>query len=801
MATSGSNNNTHGNGEPDVRSIKRSIAYRAKYRKGQGETPLYKVFPPGLVVPHPKNRGGDPCVSQRTRELGNTVMGDGCDPLDAKSSAVAVEEFPASEQKKPDWASLQNHFQSQVKGKDPHMACCQDGMSALIGSLSHSHWNCLSRNIGAGMYGCECKSRGDGGGGCNCKVASFLDAKGHYSLDLLKTIDAAWAELVEVGQPWELLDHRMDIEEPEAALVISIALNKKNEAAMRTGHTQIMRTLVGLCKPDPSKADASVQFEPVRSKMVDYYGCAVDHPDFLQAFRLIMDCGGFGSPHLENLEDFTGVYVNPTFRNLRWETYSAVAVLPYNRPRVKMAFIKYTWRQKPTRGWCPVCPNIAFRFEPKGKFAMTQSIEDIEETIGVFHRRVLAVAGGKMSKNEVIRLTAEVDIMLVSHLINLPKQPPGNQTLKEQEEELQKACAVDLVLKIVKACDKYKISLVDLGANLDTNRSQNKILTTCSRIATDPQELEDTKKKAAADDAAKEAKKKASAVAELAPQAAVLTKDGDVVAAPITRPAFVEKKVEEIPWTGWVEGVETEVDTGFLKSLLKTAFFRFSDQFPLDDLQMALVRKGSDLMTKAKKKIPKGALRVPLHYRKESSLIVMGKDSGKVSERAVSACIWLPTNAHERLCGVETGETEYVISCNPELKVPAPVVTGEDRKWQLSDAVHPFWTIKRQDKKDEETNCQIAYQTTVIVIATTPEEQMKHKSHPETITVRVSIPFIVNTKEIKADERIVLTWAVKPKPEKTIEKRTKTWVEDLLAHEKKRMRLDKPKGADTREDE
>ena len=358
MEARGSGGDTRGDGDIDVRSIKRSIAYRAKYRKGQGESPLYKIFPPGLVVPHPQNRGVDPCVSQRTRELANTVMRDGCDPVDAKCSAVAVENAPASATKRPDWGSFQNHFDSQVKGEDPHMASNVDGMLALIGSLPHSHWNCLSRNIGSGMYGCECKSRGDGGAKCECKVTAFLDARGHYSLELLKTIDAPWAELVEGGQPWELLESRMDIEEPEASLVIFIALNKRNEAAMRTGHTQVMKTLVGLCKPEPSCTDLNVQFEPIRSKMVDYYGCQVDHPDFLQAFRLIMDCGGFGSPHLQDLEDFTGVYVNPTFRTLRWECYPAVAVLPFNMPRIKIAVLKHTWKQKPTRGWCPVTPNI-----------------------------------------------------------------------------------------------------------------------------------------------------------------------------------------------------------------------------------------------------------------------------------------------------------------------------------------------------------------------------------------------------------------------------------------------------------
>ena len=65
----------------------------------------------------------------------------------------------------------------------------------------------------------------------------------------------------------------MDAEEPDAALVIRIALNKKNEAAMKTGHLEIMSTLVRLCTPNPQ---GNVPFEPVRDKLVDLYGSTVD---------------------------------------------------------------------------------------------------------------------------------------------------------------------------------------------------------------------------------------------------------------------------------------------------------------------------------------------------------------------------------------------------------------------------------------------------------------------------------------------------------------------------------------------
>ena len=59
----------------------------------------------------------------------------------------------------------------------------------------------------------------------------------------------------------------MDEEEPDETRIISTTLNKKNEAAMTTGHLEIMAMLVKFCKPDPS---GSVQFDPVRTKSSKY---------------------------------------------------------------------------------------------------------------------------------------------------------------------------------------------------------------------------------------------------------------------------------------------------------------------------------------------------------------------------------------------------------------------------------------------------------------------------------------------------------------------------------------------------
>ena len=76
----------------DTQMSNGGIIFRAKYRLEQGPGPTYRVLSPHIVVPHPRNRGGGLVKSLRTKELSGTVSHDGCDPLEACSNAVAVQE-------------------------------------------------------------------------------------------------------------------------------------------------------------------------------------------------------------------------------------------------------------------------------------------------------------------------------------------------------------------------------------------------------------------------------------------------------------------------------------------------------------------------------------------------------------------------------------------------------------------------------------------------------------------------------------------------------------------------------------
>ena len=165
----------------------------------------------------------------------------------------------------------------------------------------------------------------------------------------IKDHDPVWHDLIEGGLMWEILDCKMDLEEPGAAKIISIAFNRRTAVAMNTSPLEIWSALRSLCKPDP--VTGVLAFEPVRKDLIDLFGFGVDQCGLSSAFQLIMDLGGGDSGYLEQLQEFTDLFVNPKKRRLKWEAYETVAAIPIEFPSFKIAFIMYVYKQTPQMGW------------------------------------------------------------------------------------------------------------------------------------------------------------------------------------------------------------------------------------------------------------------------------------------------------------------------------------------------------------------------------------------------------------------------------------------------------------------
>ena len=135
------------------------------------------------------------------------------------------------------------------------------------GALYHNTGNICNRNIRGGKLGCACDPPAMAGD-CACNAKPILDDKGCYSMDKLRMFDNEWHTAILAGSDWEILDSAIDIEEPDAAHIISVALNRKNAPALVTGHMEIMRSLVALCKPKPRSH--VMPFDPLKKRFVCY---------------------------------------------------------------------------------------------------------------------------------------------------------------------------------------------------------------------------------------------------------------------------------------------------------------------------------------------------------------------------------------------------------------------------------------------------------------------------------------------------------------------------------------------------
>ena len=191
--------------------IKVACALRFKYRKGKKVRLL-----PCLVGFHPENRGGAKLSGMRVLELTIDLLTKGFDDEEADCGGVVIE------------SAMVMAYNVDACAGDPWLCATIDGQHLQFGTVSHSHLNQVLKNIGAAMVFRFTDSDGE----CPDVLKQLLDTEGKIQLDLLKTYDEVFARYVNEGLLFEILDPKIDVEEPEAAAIISAAANVKNATSL-----------------------------------------------------------------------------------------------------------------------------------------------------------------------------------------------------------------------------------------------------------------------------------------------------------------------------------------------------------------------------------------------------------------------------------------------------------------------------------------------------------------------------------------------------------------------------------------
>ena len=364
---------------------------------------------------------------------------------------------------------------------------------------------------------------------------------------------------------------------------------------------------------------------------------------------------------------------------------------------------------------------------------------DLEAAMLALSKFVSTVVEDLKSKTKLI---AEVEINLVSKIVAVPRTE-ADKTVKVQEAEVSKECAKLIASKLI---------TLRPPANLIEYPPHEKDTDLMKKVR---EHLDDP----TFDGNAPSERPKSVVTETLAPKVIKMDGDGRALSSHETVATKKEQAAEVIPWMPWVQTQTRRNYNEMAKMLLSLAMSEIRDK-STTAIPLALVKQSGCIKALATKYLEKGELVIPLFFKRQSSVVVKGEAGATVHPRAVCAMVsWtMDPTVEEIEAGVE-GKGECIVSVHvqPELKLPNQTDKG-DYEWAQSNALHPFWFIKRAEKNDE-PNAEVKHQDVTHVSACSFSQlnpSLKVPLEPAASTFGVSVPVIVNTRCIEANTEVIL---------------------------------------------
>ena len=191
-------------------------------------------------------------------------------------------------------------------------------------------------------------------------------------------------------------------------------------------------------------------------------------------------------------------------------------------------------------------------------------------------------------------------------------------------------------------------------------------------------------------------------------------------------------------------------------------------------------------MTEASDILEVGALKVPVNFSKRENLVAVAADGVTEHPHAVPVAVSWPVTAEEALGEIEQDSHVINLKVQHELKIPPASNGKKPLQWTPQHSCHLFWAIKRQEKRDDEYNCELMFRDVVPVVAAPIKNGTPWASDAITETFHVRVPYIVNTARILPGHELVLKWQQLVKPDS--QKRSRTWVDDVKKVEGRRAK-------------
>ena len=354
-----------------------AAAFRAKYRltKPRGGESKQRLSIRSLGV-HPHNRGGVFPSGLRCKSVCQDVIQAGFVKEEVNHAAVVVEETP--------YEDLRSRGDAYVTGKayntaqssaDEHLVSCfqppNDDVRYMM--LSHNHMLLILRAfLGGARWDLPRDER---------RGITYCDDQGDLSRAAVagNRNGGELAELCTEGITCEILSWKMDLEEPTAAAIISQALNKSSQLALRTTELTAVAVFKGEIIVQMSKNTSQrVAFETVRDRVQHQLDTAVDDPDLPAVFEFLISLGVGVNSYVDDFLDYASKFVDSKKRQLRLVAFLMVNQIAEQAPWTKVAVLKRAYRKKPASGFCP-SPESTWGSCP------LQLIEILEELLRYFH--------------------------------------------------------------------------------------------------------------------------------------------------------------------------------------------------------------------------------------------------------------------------------------------------------------------------------------------------------------------------------------------------------------------------------
>ena len=198
------------------------------------------------------------------------------------------------------------------------------------------------------------------------------------------------------------------------------------------------------------------------------------------------------------------------------------------------------------------------------------------------------------------------------------------------------------------------------------------------------------------------------------------------------------------------------------KRVLLHSIFTVTQQMRRNLPPVKLTKKKNSLSVVAEKDLEKGELVIPLFIRRSTSILTEDTWGSNHGKSIAVDLEWKEANIKERFedCGIEEPITHsFCLIVKEESRLPPP--DSEPEQWTGSEDLHPFWLIRREPKNESKHNFQLQKQTIQSsTIMDWEELALQGAKTPHVgagaLTVYVWYPFIVNTKDIRKDEEVVL---------------------------------------------